>query len=318
MPGFLVTGTAIALEGSDGFTQGGELLIAVDWGSSSFRAFRMSDEGVILERRSSASGVLSIQGGRFKEALLEQVKDWLEAGETRIVISGMVGSRQGWVETEYLRCPAGVDELANAAVNIPLDGIAGLLIPGVTTTDSCGVPEVMRGEEAQVMGVMDACGGAGLICVPGTHSKWITIADYAITGFITCMTGDVFGALRRCTILSRIMTEENSVDNGAFLRGVARSADAGGLLHHLFSVRSLALMDELTPQDSASYLSGLLVGHEVRSVMPADAHVHLVGNAVLSKLYGWAINACHGSFTIEDSDAAARGLAAIAGRLSWT
>lgn len=290
-------------------------MIAVDWGSSCFRAFRMSEDGAILERRSCAAGVLSIEGGHFQKTLFAQLGDWLEAGESRIFLSGMVGSRQGWVETEYLQCPVGIAELANAVVEVPVNGAEVLLIPGVSTTDSYGVPEVMRGEETQAMGVLDACAGTGLICLPGTHSKWINISDYAITGFITCMTGDVFGALRRCSILSRTTTVGDELDNTAFLRGVARSANTGGLLHHLFSVRSLALMDELEPSASASYLSGLLIGHEVRSVMPADAQIHLVGSAVFNSLYGQAINACGGTFTIENPDAAAHGMAAIAARL---
>jgi 2-dehydro-3-deoxygalactonokinase len=131
------------------------------------------------------------------------------------------------------------------------------------------------------------------------------------------MTGEVFAVLRKCTILSRIMTSDTTVDNQAFLRGVTRSADNGGLLHHLFSVRTLALMDQLKEEESASYLSGLLIGHEVRAAMPPETHVHLVGTAQLCSLYAQAIEACGGSSTIEDQDAAARGLAAIARRLSW-
>jgi 2-dehydro-3-deoxygalactonokinase len=290
-------------------------LIAVDWGSSSFRAFRMNDDGEILERRSSAAGVLSIEGRHFKEVLFAELADWLEAGETSVFISGMAGSRQGWVETAYLPCPVGLAELANAVVDIPMDGLKVHLIPGVATTDSYGVPDVMRGEETQALGVMDACGGNGLICLPGTHSKWINIADNRITAFITCMTGDLFGALRRSSILSRLMTVDDHIDNATFLRGVARSANSGGLLHHLFSVRTLALMEDLAPSDSASYLSGLLIGHEIRSAMPAEAHVRLVGSPLFTSLYGQAINVCRGTFTIVDSDAAARGLSAIAGRL---
>ncbi len=114
------------------------------------------------------------------------------------------------------------------------------------------------------------------------------------------------------------MTSGVEVDIEPFLRGVARSEDNGGLLHHLFSVRTLALMDRLKEEASASYLSGLLVGHEVRAAMPPGTHVHLVGAAQLCSLYGQAIEACEGSFTLEDQDAAARGLAAIARRLSWT
>jgi 2-dehydro-3-deoxygalactonokinase len=176
----------------------------------------------------------------------------------------------------------------------------------------------MRGEETEVMGVLDICGGEGLVCLPGTHSKWIRLSDGTIISFITCMTGEVFAALRKCTILSRIMTSDVAVDSEAFLRGIVRSAEAGGLLHHLFSVRTLALTDQLKDQASASYLSGLLIGHEVRAVMAPGAHVHLVGAPQLCSLYAQAIQACGGSFTIEDEDAAARGLAAIGRRLSWT
>jgi 2-dehydro-3-deoxygalactonokinase len=292
-------------------------LITVDWGSSNFRAFRMTDAGEIMERRSSPGGILNIQDGQFAEALLAQVGDWVAAGEKRILLCGMVGSRQGWVETEYLTCPVGLEDLAASVIRVPLAGVEVLLMPGITGTDSDGIPEVIRGEETEAMGMLDACGGAGLVCLPGTHSKWINLKDYKIISFITCMTGDVFSALRNCTILSRIMTTGTTVDNEAFLRGVVRSGDTGGLLHHLFSVRTLALTNQLKEEASASYLSGLLIGHEVRAVMPPEAHVHLVGAAQLCSLYTQAIDACGGSFTVENEDAAARGLAAIGRRLSW-
>jgi 2-dehydro-3-deoxygalactonokinase len=132
--------------------------------------------------------------------------------------------------------------------------------------------------------------------------------------YVSCPVG--IGDL--VTILACIMTSDVTVDREAFLRGVARSADAGGLLHHLFSVRTLALTDQLKEEASASYLSGLLIGHEVRAAMAPGAHVHLVGAAQLCSLYSQAIQAGEGSFTIEDEDAAARGFAAIGGRLSWT
>jgi 2-dehydro-3-deoxygalactonokinase len=289
----------------------------VDWGSSNFRAFRMTASGEIIERRSSPVGILSVQDGQFAEALLAQIGDWVAAGENRILLCGMVGSRQGWVETEYLPCPVGLADLANSVIKVPLQGIEVLLVPGITGVDSDGFPEVIRGEETEAMGMLDACGGVGLVCLPGTHSKWIRLMDYKITSFITCMTGDVFGALRNYTILSRIMTKDTKVDNEAFLRGVARSGDTGGLLHHLFSVRTLALTNQLKEAASASYLSGVLIGHEVRAAMPPGAHVHLVGASQLCFLYTQAIGACGGSFTVENEDAAARGLTAIGRRLSW-
>ena len=274
--------------------------------------------GRSLERRSFPSGVLLVEDGRFAETLLSLVGDWLAAGESRILLCGMVGSRQGWAEAKYLSCPVGIADLAKSVIRLPFDGAEVLLIPGVIGQDSYGIPEVMRGEETEAMGVLDACGGAGLVCFPGTHSKWIHLKDGTIVSFITCMTGEVFAVLRKCTILARIMTSDAALDRAAFLRGVARSADSGGLLHHLFSVRTLALTDQLKEEASESYLSGLLIGHEVRGVMPAGAHVHLVGAGHLCSLYALAIEACGGSSTLEDQDAAARGLAAIARRLSWT
>jgi 2-dehydro-3-deoxygalactonokinase len=134
---------------------------------------------------------------------------------------------------------------------------------------------------------------------------------------MTCMTGDVYAALRAHTILGRIMTANEAVNNDAFLRGVDRSGDAGGLLHHLFGVRALTLMDQLKEDATASYLSGLLIGCEVRAVMPAKAHVHLVGDLQLCSLYAQAIQSCGGFFTLEEEDASARGLAAIGRRLLW-
>jgi 2-dehydro-3-deoxygalactonokinase len=292
-------------------------LIAVDWGSTNFRAYRISKDGAVIERCSSQGGILAIEEGCFAEALTRQVGDWLEAGETKILLSGMIGSRQGWVETEYLSCPVGLADLANAVVKVPMLNAAVLLIPGIRGMDSQGVSEVIRGEETEAMGMLDTCGGEGLVCMPGTHSKWINISNRAIVSFITCMTGDVFGALRNYTILSRIMTTDTTVDDEAFLRGVARSADSGGLLHHLFSVRTLSLMGELNEETSASYLSGLLIGHEVREAMPFGAHVHLVGDPQLCSLYGQAIRVCKGTFTVAEEDAAARGLAAVGRRLKW-
>lgn len=292
-------------------------MIAIDWGTSNFRAFRLNVAGEILERRSYPSGVLRVEEGRFAEALVEQVGDWLTMGENRILLCGMVGSRQGWTEAKYLCCPVGLADLASSVIRLPFDGAEVLLIPGVIGEDPYGVPEVMRGEETEAMGMSIGSEDAALVCMPGTHSKWIHLENRTIVSFITCMTGEVFSALRKGTILARIMTSDTTVDETAFLRGVARSADNGGLLHHLFSVRTLALMDQLKEEDSASYLSGLLIGHEVRAAMPPGSHVHLIGAPHLCTLYAQAIEACGGSSTLDDQDAAARGLAAIARRLSW-
>jgi 2-dehydro-3-deoxygalactonokinase len=168
------------------------------------------------------------------------------------------------------------------------------------------------------MGVLDDCAAAGLVCFPGTHSKWIQLSDGKIVSFTTCMTGELYSAVRTCTILERTMTSSTVIEEAAFHEGVLRSANSGGLLHHLFGVRTLVLMGQLEQEASASYLSGLLVGHEVRATMPPGAQVLLVGAVELCALYAQVIEACGGAAKLQNEDAAAHGLAAIGRRLPWT
>ena len=292
-------------------------MIAVDWGTSNFRAFRIDAEGAVVARCSSPQGILRVGEGNFEEALRAEVGAWLQEGEKHILLCGMIGSRQGWVEAEYLRCPVGIEELAATVVPVPYSGAEVFLVAGVMGSGACNVPELMRGEETAAMGILDEA-EAGLVCFPGTHSKWIQLSDRKIVSFTTSMTGEVYRALCKCTILERTMTGGALTDEEAFRDGVSRSADSGGLLHHLFGVRTLVLMGQLREETSASYLSGLLIGHEVRAAMPIGAHVVLVGAAQLCALYAQAIEACGGRASLAEEDAAALGLAAIGRRLRWT
>ena len=292
-------------------------MIAVDWGSSNFRAFRVDAKGTVLARISSPQGILQLGQGNFEETLRAEVSGWLAEGEKHILLCGMIGSRQGWVEAEYLSCPVGIEELASAVILVPFSGTKVGLVPGVIGPDAAGVPELMRGEETAAMGILDACVGAGVVCLPGTHSKWIQLTDRKIVSFTTSMTGEIYSALRKCTMLERSMANNSAVDEAAFRDGVVRSADSGGLLHQLFGVRTLALMGRLREEASSSYLSGLLIGNEVRATMRHGSHVHLVGAAHLCSLYAQAIEACGGGARVEDKDAAALGLAAIGRRLHW-
>lgn len=288
-------------------------MIAVDWGTSSFRAYRM-DGARVLDRLETSQGILAVDG-RFAGTLRDAVAPWLADGETRILLSGMIGSRQGWVEASYLPCPAGAAELAGALMPVPFDGATVLLLPGVSGAGADGVPEVMRGEEAQVMGELDRI-GAGLACLPGSHSKWVRVSGGRIAGFTTHLTGEAFAALRQHTILGRLMVD-GPHDAEAFRQGVTRSGQSGGLLHHLFGVRALGLMGGLPNAGAASYLSGLLIGHEIRAVAH-DRPVHLVGAPELCARYAEAIALCGGSATSGDSEAAAHGLALIGSMARWT
>jgi 2-dehydro-3-deoxygalactonokinase len=290
-------------------------MILVDWGTSSFRAF-LARDGQVLDRRDSARGILQIPPGGFNTALQQEVAAWLEAGERRVLMAGMVGSRQGWVEAPYVACPAGAADLARGLVAAPFERAAVLIVPGVQGEDLSGVPEVMRGEETQIVGVLDRIGPDAIACLPGSHSKWVTITGGRIAGFETHMTGEAFAALRGHTILGRMMRDGNT-DSDAFRRGVVRSSQKGGLLHHLFGVRTQGLFSQLHETEAASYLSGLLIGHEIAAAAPRGT-VHLIGAAPLCALYALALEASGVSAEVAASDAAASGLARIGELAAWT
>src|SRR3954454_9374811 len=205
-------------------------MIGVDWGTTSFSAFRLARGGALRDRRSALRGILNVPYNRFADTLREEIGPWLAAGENHVLLSGMIGSRQGWKEAPYLPCPAGAPEIGAALVDIEFDWAEVKLVPGLSATDDAGVAEVMRGEETQVAGVLDALGASGVACLPGTHSKWVRVEEGRIVGFTTHMPGEPFGALRGYTILGRMM--RGGPANGApFDAGVRRSGDPGGLLH---------------------------------------------------------------------------------------
>lgn len=291
-------------------------MIGIDWGTTSFRAYRLAADGRIRDRRISARGIMNVQDARFGDTLRDEVGPWLAAGEDRVLLSGMIGSRQGWVEAPYLPLPVTPADLAAALIDIPFDWGRVKLVPGVSGTDAAGVAEVMRGEETQLFGVEALMRSGGVACLPGTHSKWARIADGGLVGFTTHMTGEVYAALRGHTILGRMM-RDGAVNEAAFDAGVSRSADAGGLLHHIFGVRAEALAGRLAEAAAASYLSGILIGHEVRAAMDGSV-VHVIGAADLGTLYARAIAACGGQAERHEAEAAAHGLAAIAAAARWS
>ena len=292
-------------------------MIGIDWGTSSFRAFRLDADGGIIDRRAAPRGILAVEGGAFEEELLRQVGDWMADGEQRVLMCGMIGSRQGWREAPYVTCPAGPAEIATALMPVSCGGAALRVVPGLTCTDAAGTPEVMRGEETQILGVLPGIAGPALACLPGTHSKWARLDLGRIAGFETYFSGEAFAALRGHTILGRLMRDA-PVDLAAFDRGVARAFSPGHLLHHLFGVRTLGLFGELDEAAAASYLSGLLIGHEVRAALPpGGAAVHLIGAAPLCGLYARAIETSGSRASVHDEDAAARGLALLGRDAAW-
>ncbi|MBL6081067.1 2-dehydro-3-deoxygalactonokinase [Belnapia sp. T18] len=290
-------------------------MIGIDWGTTAFRAYRLAPGGTILDRRESEGGILSVPAGGFPAALSAAIGPWLAEGERLVLLCGMVGSRQGWVEAPYLPCPAGPAEIAGALTPLPFDGARCLLVPGLTTRDAGGVPDVMRGEETKLIGLLAEFGTAEAVaCLPGTHAKWARLSGGRIAHFATQMTGEVRAVLLEHSILGRL-AKDAPTDEAAFLRGVARAREPGGLLHHLFGTRGLGLMGELTAEATGSYLSGLLIGHEVTAALAEgvpDGPIHLAGSATLTRAYALAFGAFGLEHRLHDPDLALRGLMLIA------
>ena len=290
-------------------------MIAIDWGTSSFRAYRLGSDGRVLDTRSAPKGILSVENGTFSAVLEAQAGDWIAAGDGPVVMSGMIGSRQGWLEVPYAACPAGFEEIAAGMRKVTWDGGTAWIAPGLTCRDDAGIADVMRGEEVQILGVMDGLGpGAHTVCLPGTHSKWVEVSEGRIARFSTHMTGEAFAVFKAHSILGRMM-KDGANDTTAFEDGVHRSADAGGLLHHLFGVRARGLLGELAQAASASYLSGILIGHEIRSAHGGRGCVHVLCSAQLAEIYGRAFTVLGIEARALDPDSVTKGLSRLAAYL---
>jgi 2-dehydro-3-deoxygalactonokinase len=305
---------------------GPAVLIALDWGTTALRAYLMDRGGAILDRRDTQRGIQSVRDGDFAGVLEGIVAGWAVPSSPRplpVVAAGMIGSRQGWREVPYLSCPSDAGDIA-AALAVAGEGRAVHIVPGLSTTDRAGVPDVMRGEEAQIVGVLSDTGrDSGLFVLPGSHSKWVGCRGGAIHRFATYMTGEVFAVVRVHTILGRTM-QEAPHDAAAFARGVdyglAADGEVGGLLHRLFSARTLALFGELPAEAGASYLSGVLIGTEVREARAAlptgiagAGEVTIIGRSDLTDLYETALRRAGVSVVRASADAAATGIWRIAG-----
>ena len=281
-------------------------LIGLDWGTTSCRAYLIGAEGAVLQRVADGPGILKIENGAFGAALDAMTADW---GRLPVILSGMIGSRQGWREAPYARCPAGADDIVRALARIDHAGGPVALVPGLVVENDA-MPDVMRGEETQILGALALSGrDAGLFLLPGTHSKWAEVAGGRIVSFRTFMTGEVFGALKDHTILGRLMRAGDDADG--FARGVREGAalgSAGALLNRLFATRSYGLMDRLADTALADYLSGLLIGAEVaEATRQTNGAVTIVASPALAQRYTDALRLTGQASTLAPLDCVASG-----------
>lgn len=271
-------------------------MIAIDWGTSSLRGAHLDDTGAVLDERSSADGILKVPPGQFAAVLAEFCGDWPRPEGSIALVSGMAGSKQGWLEAPYCPCPAGFEAVARQLKWIaPAAGSApGLgriaIVPGLSC-EHAHAPDVMRGEEVQIFGALQLLGVQdGLFVLPGTHSKWARVQAGRVLSFQTFMTGELYALLSQHSILSKTIDTAAPLDEPAFLQGVDQALAGGGLLHNAFSARTLALFARRSPAELASRLSGLVIGEELKAnTLPEGGEVALIGAASLTARYALAL-----------------------------
>lgn len=265
-------------------------LIAIDWGTSRFRAYLVDSAGGILQDVASEDGMATVRDGKFADVLLARCGHWLRGyPDLPVLMSGMVGSRNGWKEVPYVPCPARLDDIRRAIQKIEiLPARLSGIVPGLIYRET-DIADVIRGEETKIIGTG---GEDGLIVMPGTHCKWAWIEGGRIARFQSHMTGELYGLLRQNSVL-RLLAKEPENSRG-FRRGLAAARRPGGLLHQAFEARTAVLDGQMTGEEVGPFLSGLLIAHEIAGAakdMSPTPKLKLVAQGVLAQNYQKALDA---------------------------
>lgn len=293
-----------------------DVFVAVDWGTSSFRGWLMSADGTVVNESRGPEGMLHCAGTGFAAVLREHLARLGAPQDSPVLICGMAGARQGWVEAPYLRTPRRLDALHEGAIRVETLGDVRIL-PGIAQVRA-DQPDVMRGEETQLLGVTEP-EFTGLVCIPGTHSKWIRIEAGHVVEFSTCMTGELFAVLSQHSILAHAVDKADAFaeDGSAFQDGLATAKAApAALTSAFFRLRAAQLLGFEQRTDGAARLSGLLIGSEIADAASRFGTHHqlrLIAAGSLSRLYQTALAAFGFNFTVVDAEQASRqGLAKAA------
>jgi 2-dehydro-3-deoxygalactonokinase len=294
----------------------GQAFVAVDWGTSSFRGWLMSAGGEALAESRGSEGMLHCAGTGFAPVLRDHLARLGAVEQIPVLICGMAGARQGWVEAPYLKTPTRLDALHEGAIRIDTAGDIRIL-PGLAQARA-DRPDVMRGEETQLLGVTEA-DFSGLVCIPGTHSKWVKIEAGAVVEFSTYMTGELFSVISQHSILAHALDAGGPppADSPPFRDGIATAQAAPtGLTASLFRLRAAQLLGFEQRADGAARLSGLLIGAEIADAMErhgARRPLRLIGAGGLGKLYEVALREAGFDVAVVDAESASRrGLAKAA------
>ena len=299
-----------------------QLFIAGDWGTTQLRLFLCDRDTVIAARVGRGIGALDelpeTEFGKVAQA-------WLaEHRIARAVLAGMVGSRNGWLETDYVACPAAITDLPACFRRIRHDDMDIDIVPGLSCTSPSGAADVMRGEETQVFGALvlerKLAHGRHVLALPGTHTKWVLLDSGRVIHFQTALTGELFALLRtHSTLLKAAPASVTKFDDASFERGLIETNEIP-LPLRLFQVRSRQLIDGLSPEQASGLLSGLLLGADVDGAVKlfSPEIVTLVCEPMLAARYARALRS-RGieSQHLDGNDCVLAGLRALAGYPRW-
>jgi 2-dehydro-3-deoxygalactonokinase len=296
--------------------------VAVDWGTSSFRLWLIDRTGQVVGERRSDEGMMTAAKAGFASVLQSHLDAVGAASDLPVLICGMAGARQGWVEAGYVDTPAPLAAVLERAVPVVGQSRDIRILPGIAQRDR-SAPDVMRGEETQLLGVLglDAA-GAALVCMPGTHSKWVSISNGTVERFATFMTGELFSVVSRETILSHAVAgADDAVETDSFKSAVAAAfknpAFAANLL---FQARGRQLLFGGTPAAARETLSGTLIGIELAAGLARavpQAGIRLVASGRLLMLYRLAFETLAVVAAPIDADEAVRRGLSMAARAIW-
>ena len=278
--------------------------IAADWGTTHMRAWAIDKKGEVLAYSESNEGMKDLQQNEFEPVLLRLIENWLDNKKiTPIMACGMVGARQGWVETPYLKTPCvPIDKTQLTVASTKDPRIQVNLVPGVMQHKPA---DIMRGEETQIAGfIKENPSFDGIVCLPGTHTKWVNVRAGQIENFRTFMTGELFGVISNNTLIKHSI-ESEGWDQVSFDNGVIKGFDNPGLITaDLFSLRSESIVNDLDSNSARATLSGLLLGVELNGAKNywKDKKVILIGSELLTNNYQKGLKILGGkslSFSLE-------------------
>lgn len=282
------------------------LCAAVDWGTSRFRLWLLDHNGSVTTHRSSDQGIITLTPEKFESVLEAHLEAAGAPKDLPVIVSGMAGSRQGWAEAAYLDLPASLDDLINTSVIVDTARRTVRILPGLAQREPAR-PNVMRGEETQLLGALGDDLESQIVCMPGTHSKWVQLESRVVRGFSTYMTGELFSVISSRSILLHAI-EPDKFEEDAFISSVTGTLnEPDSITSQMFAIRAGQLLGFRKRQQGAAELSGLLIGAEIasaRRIHGADHNVKLVASGDMARLYGKALELAGYEYSTTDAEAA--------------